>query len=290
MREYGSPLLRSGFAQAEAITRRYAHTFYLSSLFLPAPVRRGAYAVYAVCRISDESVDTGSEETRHRALDSIGKNIQACYGTGEVPPLFAAFRATVNAYGIPKALFDELLAGMEMDLRVTRYETFAQLQRYCYLVAGTVGLIMLRLFQVDDAAAQEPAKALGEAMQLTNILRDVREDHLRDRIYLPREDLLRFGVTEEDIAQGRYDTDRWRALMRALIGRARERYALADTGLSLIRDPDCRRVVLLMRTLYAAILEVIEARQGDVFTRRAVVSLPRKLRLTARILLKRSLP
>jgi phytoene synthase len=165
---------------------------------------------------------------------------------------------------------------MEMDLDVTRYASFAELDRYCYRVAGVVGLMMTHVFGYRSESCLPNALALGTAMQLTNILRDVAEDLRMGRIYLPQDELARFGVDEAQLIEGRVDSN-FRSLMRFQIDRARRYYAEAEAGIPWLLGDSSRLTVRVMGRLYGGILGAIERQELDVFRQRARVSTPRKL-------------
>lgn len=292
-------IVREGYRRAHALTRAHAKSFHFASWALGGPRRRGALALYAFCRRLDDLVD---EPTLPPAalvprLDAARVLVRAvCAGrdAGAVPPPFdvaetAALRDTVGRFALPEQPFLDLIDGVAMDLTIRRYETAADLDRYCYHVAGTVGLLMAPLLGYRDPAALAPAAALGHAMQLTNILRDVGEDLARDRIYLPQDALAAAGLGEADLRAGRVD-DRFRGLMRAQVARARALYAEARRGVPLLEGMRARLTVRLMAGVYGDILRVIEAQDYDVFRRRAVVSGGRKLVLAASALGARGAP
>jgi 15-cis-phytoene synthase len=263
-----SPVLREGFRLAEEITRHHAKTFYFASLFLPPEKRRASYALYAVCRLSDATVDdaTGSA---HEQLAKMRQNICSAYGHNSLnDPLLEAFRWVHHEYDIPKSSFDNLLLGMGMDLNKSRYENFKDLLIYCYRVAGVIGLMMARIFNITSPDAERHAIDAGIAMQLTNILRDVKEDLGRGRIYLPQDELREFGVSELQLQQGGND-EKFKSLMRFQIARARQFYNRSSPGLEMIKDKKSRRVARMMNTLYSKILEKIEQKNYDVFSGRA---------------------
>jgi phytoene synthase len=277
--------LIQGFHDAEALTRKNAKTFYFASRFLPLEQRRAAYAVYAICRISDDSVDDTEGFADRAGLDQARQGIESAYGNEALSSdILLAFRATVRRYQIPKLYFDELLNGMEIDLARSRYASFDELYRYCYQVAGVVGLIMLSIFGQRDSRAPKHAVELGVAMQLTNILRDIREDLQRGRVYLPQDELTRYGISEGDLALGKV-SDRLRDLLRFQVARAREYYARAAQGIEMITESRSRFVALTMKEIYAGILHEIERSGYDVFTQRAHVSTGKKLHTALRILL-----
>ncbi|QDV38014.1 phytoene/squalene synthase family protein [Tautonia plasticadhaerens] len=263
------------------ITRHHARTFYFASHCLPRETRRHAYAIYGFCRWADNAVDEaeGVEEASRR-LDQARATLDRAYGDGPASPGVLAFRRTVKEREIPRELFDALLDGMAMDLTIDRYPDFQALDLYCYRVAGVVGLMMTRVFGYRDPSCFPRALALGRAMQLTNILRDVREDLDRGRVYLPQDELARFGVAEGQLAEGRVD-DRFRDLMRFQIDRARRAYAESGRGVPLLIGATSRLTVRVMGRLYGGILDEIERLDYDVFRSRARVSTARKLRLLA---------
>jgi phytoene synthase len=277
--------LESGFREARQITKIYAKTFYLASRFLSKAKRQAAYAVYAICRISDESVDDLKNSAGLQALAGIKENIEAAFGAGDLDKnLLLAFRKTVNDYKIPKKYFDELVEGMSMDLQETRYHNFQELENYCYRAAGVVGLIMLKIFGYEDRRAEKHAVDLGIAMQLTNILRDIKEDFQRGRIYLPLEELQRFGVLENDIS-GAKTGENFKELIKFQINRARRYYAESESGIKLINDSSCRRVVRIMKELYSEILSKIEKNDCDVYSQRASVNNLERIGIVLKILL-----
>ena len=200
------------------------------------------------------------------------------YGDSLILP---AFHDTVKKYHIPARYFQELIDGTEMDLTKNRYETFAELHQYCYRVASVVGFVCIHVWGFDtaDGRALEYAEDCGLALQLTNILRDVKEDAERDRIYLPQEDLRRFHVTEDDLKQGVMN-DNFRALMRFETERAKGFYQEAKKLFPLVH-PAGRTTLGIMVTIYRGILQSIERNNYDVHSHRARVSTPRKLSIVA---------
>lgn len=280
-----------GFLLAQRVTKHYAKTFYAASRFLDPKRRRASYAVYALCRLSDESVDAGTGLAGKKRLDEVSRHITQAYERASLDdPLLCAFRRTVLEYRIPKDYFSLLIDGMRMDLTLSRYANFNALYDYCYRAAGVVGLIMLKIFNSnDDPVASDCAVSLGVAMQLTNILRDVKEDAGRGRIYLPQDELARFDVKEEDILARRM-TPQMRVLVTYQVDRARSYYARARPGIRLITDENCRRVVRAMATWYAMIIDEICRHGYDVFKRRQRVGALRKLAMIPSILFTRDTP
>jgi phytoene synthase len=282
------PSLAASREACRTMTAFHAKTFYFASHTLPSQKRGDAYAVYAFCRYVDDRIDLAPDEAaRVAGVADLRALLDAAYapggeGTGAAFPWLPAFRETVRRRTIPRAYFDDLIAGVELDRGRVRIETWEELERYCYLVAGVVGLIMVHVLAEPVPELLAPARDLGTAMQLTNILRDIDEDWRRDRIYLPRRDLEKFGLNEEDIAQRRL-SDPFRTLLRFEIGRARSYYNQAEPGIRLLPRDGSQRTVRLMSTIYGAILDEIERADYQVFGARRRVSLPRKLWLAARV-------
>ncbi|MGC4031743.1 MAG: phytoene/squalene synthase family protein [Tepidisphaeraceae bacterium] len=263
------------FAAARDICRRHAKSFYFASHFLPREKRLHAYAVYAFCRLLDDAVDEASDNaTRVARLVKFDELLDSLYA-GDLPdePIeqdkaLRAFAATVNACEIPKRLFQELAEGCRMDLTNNIYADWPALETYCYHVAGVVGVIMCHVFGLADPAAHRKAIAMGNAMQVTNILRDIKEDLAMNRIYLPQDELARFGVTEAGLRAGRVTTE-FVELMRFEIARARALYAEGADGLRLIPNDGSRYTAAVMSSVYGGILGAIERQNYDVFSRRA---------------------
>src|SRR5260221_1747297 len=197
--------LEIAYQQAEALTREYSKSFYLATSLLPKADRRAVRALYGFCRDTDNIVDDPQVEVYHDLnwwLEEVNRPWQE-----QIRPILAAWADTRERYGVPEVYGDELIEGCEMDLKLDRYQTFDELERYCYCVASTVGLMAMQILGTTTGIDYEDAKPyaikLGVALQLTNILRDVGEDARRGRIYLPLEDLNRFNVSETDILKGR---------------------------------------------------------------------------------------
>lgn len=247
-------------------------------------MRSHSYAVYAFCRLLDDSVDEAPDDaTRLARLLKFDELLDDVYA-GTLPDepteqdrAIRAFAATVAACEIPRRLFEELAEGCRMDLTVNRYADWAALERYCYHVAGVVGVIMCHVFGVRDERAQRPAIAMGNAMQLTNILRDIGEDLARGRIYLPADELAKFGVTEAALSAGKVD-DAWHAFMAFQIARARSLYTQGNAGLHVIQNRSARRTAAVMGRLYGGILDAIVRQNDDVFSRRAYLTTLQKIR------------
>ncbi len=277
----------AGFKKAKKITKKFAKTFYLASHFLPKDKRYASYAVYAICRLSDESVDDLPVSEQISSLKELEQKIATAYSEDKINEyLLVAFRQTIKDYKIPKEYFDELIKGMQMDLEIKRYPDFPSLFEYCYRVAGVVGLIMLKILGPRDKAAEDHAVKLGVAMQLTNILRDIKEDFIRGRIYLPQDELLRFNLSEEQLSKGK-NSDNFKNFMRFQILRCRKFYNESLQGIRLIDNQASRVVVLAMKENYSRILDSIEINGYNVFTKRAHVKKLNKILVILKILCKK---
>ncbi len=270
-------------AHCKAVTARHAKSFYFSSITLPPHKKEAAYAIYAFCRYADDLVDHAVDaEAAAVAIGRVGREFDRIVA-GEAKELaFApAFAWAVARFGIPRQLFLELVRGVSMDLGPVRIADWEGLREYCYYVASVVGLMMSRIFELEDRKEEARAIDLGLAMQLTNICRDVREDYERGRIYLPANELSRFGVTEDHLAEGRVDT-RFRDFMRFQIERARQYYRASETGIVALAQDGSQFTVWLMRYVYAGILDEIERQGYDVFRRRAATGTSQKFKLAIR--------
>lgn len=273
-----------GLLLAETITKQHAKTFYFASRFLKKEKRSAAYAVYAICRISDEAVDGKQYPSSLGSLAVLQQKIDAVYKNAHPSdPLLLALQQSINKYHIPKKYFDSLIEGMHMDLYKNRYKNFEELYDYCYKVAGVVGLIMLEIFGYTDPKATDYAINLGVAMQLTNILRDIKEDFNRNRIYLPEDEMQRFQVSESDILRSQIN-ENFKELMKFQIARSREYYEKAKRGIKMLSDLSSRFVACAMADIYSQILNSIEKNDYDVFTGRASVSTPGKIIAVSKIM------
>lgn len=269
----------SSYAYCDRLARRAAGNFYHAFRLLPADQRLGMCALYAFLRIADDLADSAETvEAKGRALAGWRASLHASLEGDYRHPIYPALAHAVDRFGIPVRHLDAVLDGVTMDLDVSRYATFADLYRYCYHVASAVGLACIHIWGF-AGDAEKPAEAAGIALQLTNILRDVAEDAGRDRVYLPGEDLERFGCTEVTLRERRLDAP-FRLLMRHEAERA---YAYYDEALALVPmlAPPGRAVFLVMLRTYRGILDEIVRRDYDVFTARVRLPRWRKLWLVA---------
>ncbi len=273
--------LRKDYARCASITRRSSSNFYYAFMLLPAERRQALYSVYAFCRFVDDIADDQSVGG-HPAelLTRWREELERVYNGSPTHPISRALAHNVRRFAIPRRYFEEIIDGVEMDLGRTRYATFDELRLYCYRVASAVGLVCIEIFGYRNPRAREYAENLGIAFQLTNIIRDLSEDAARGRIYLPLEDLARFGVTEDEILRS-VDTPELRRLLESEVERARSFYAQAEQALAG-EDRAAMVCAEAMRSIYRALLEQIASKGCGVVGRRHRISTPRKLYLVGR--------
>jgi len=258
------------------LTRKSRSNFFYAFLCLPRAQRDALYAVYAFCRIVDDAVDVGQDrDEQRRELARWREEIGRVYGGTPAHPAGERLQEAIRAFPIPRTVLDEIITGVEMDLDHPRYETFEDLYVYCYRVASAVGLACIEIFGYRDPRARDYAVYLGVALQLTNIMRDVQADARAGRVYLPQEDLRRFGVTAEDLVAGRY-TPGFVELMAWEAARAREYYERAWAALPPADAAGLFAAEIMGRT-YWALLRALEARRFRVFGRRVSLPAYRKL-------------
>jgi 15-cis-phytoene synthase len=248
------------------ITRKSASNLALAFVLLPRAKRDGMSALYAFCREVDDAADDETvplEERRSRLAAWRTDIRRACEGQTPELPVNRELRPFIQAHRLPYEHFDELIKGVEMDLDIKRYETFAALEQYCYRVASVVGLLSIEIFGYRNPACRDYAIYLGKALQLTNILRDVRTDAERGRIYLPLRELERSRVTPEEILQFQF-SPRFRELAMRVADRARHFYQLAQQTLPM-EDRRSMAAAELMGSVYWRLLRKLELQEFDVF-------------------------
>lgn len=283
-----SDALNRAYAACARVTREKAKSFYFASRFLPEAKRRGVFALYDFCRYVDDLVD----ERGDRPVEAVQGELCALRallesgGAGR-PPRWEPLFETIARFDVPTAPLLELIEGVSGDLSPRAIETEGELLRYCHQVAGVVGLALGPLLGARRTGFEASGAALGIAMQLTNVLRDVGADARLGRVYLPREELARYGLSREDVLAGCTD-ERWQRFMAFQVRRARAYFAEGERVVPLFPDDGSRLTVRLMARTYAGILEAIERQGYDVFTRRAHLGTLGKLGVLARILLEAS--
>lgn len=262
------PELSASFRSAEAVAREHARNFYYSFVVLPKDKRRAFCAVYAFMRYCDDISDgNATTEIKRRQLDAWRAYLEEAYQNGPCNnPILPAFRESVHRYSIPAEYFHWIIDGAEMDLESLQYETFEDLYKYCFHVASAVGFVCLQIFGFKDEIAKEYAEKCGIAFQLTNILRDVKEDAAMNRIYLPAEDLRKFRYSPEEIKNGIVN-DNFRNLMQFEADRAKQYYLQARNLLPLV-EKTSKPALWAMMEIYERLLDRIIRSRFDVFSDR----------------------
>jgi 15-cis-phytoene synthase len=275
-------------AYCTTLTKKSGSNFYYSFLFLPRKRRAAMYTVYAFCKEIDNAVDeppAGSnpqEELRQWRTE-----LDAAYRGTPTFPVTISLAHHVRQLSIPQAYFEELIKGVEMDLMASRYASFQNLSLYCYRVASVVGLICLHIFGPTSPRAQDYAVNLGMAFQLTNILRDIGTDAAQDRIYLPQEDLMKFGCTDQTILQ-RQESAELRSLLHFEAAKAHDYYSKAQAAFEALpaQDQWALTVSEIMRAVYVRILQKIEGPKHRIFGPRARLATSRRLAVAAGVWLR----
>ena len=279
-----SALLRAAYTECQVTARRAARNFYYSFLVLPRRERLAMCALYTFMRLTDDLGDSEAPVAARRdALLEWRRKLDHVLAGGRPDAnWWLALADTVQRYSVPPQTLHAVVDGVTSDLDTCRYETFAELYQYCYQVASVVGLACVRVWGTEDAQTDQLAEWCGVAFQLTNILRDLREDHERGRIYLPGEDLKRFGVTEEELGQSTASVA-FLELMDFEIARARDYYQRCRPLFERLPPPG-RAVLRVMVDVYGGLLEKIARRPDQVLRRRVSLSGVHKLALVARAL------
>jgi len=275
--------LDRSFQHCRAVARRRAKNFYYSFLLLPRAQRNAMCAVYAFMRYCDDLSDEpgATREPLDRWRTALDQALGGQYGGH---PALPAFHDTVLRYSIPHSYFYEMIDGVSSDLQPRCMQTFDQLYRYCYQVASVVGLTTIHIFGFDSPQALPLAEKCGVAFQLTNILRDVREDVERGRIYLPQEDLTRFGVAVDDLKRGK-PASQFIELMRFEAARARDYYKESKPLLGMVHARS-RASLWALIEIYSRLLAKIEASDYDVLSRRIALSTVEKSWIVIRAALR----
>jgi len=323
--EVPAEMIQAAYAYCEELTRREAGNFYHSFKYLPRDKKQSICAYYAFCRRADDIADGDYRDvfpgglgvkdpeaiSYRRELEEFAaskpvierdefedklaqlfffrKKLSTAYSNqiSSTDPIFMALKDTINRYNIPRELLDDMISGMEDDLFTNRYKTFEELYSYCYRVASTVGLICIEIYDYKSPLAREFAESWGVFMQLTNIIRDVAEDAERGRIYLPLEDLERFGISEDDLLGGKSMLEHpgWEPFVKEYCKRVKLYKEKAFKLLPLL-PKNSRYSPAAMSAFYSSILRRIERSGGDVFTERVKLSKAEKLTLAAGVYLK----
>lgn len=275
--------IQRGYDECYAILREHGKTFFVMAKLLGPERGRGIAALYGFARTSDDIVDVPGAETRPDQikveLEKMQHELNRAVEGQSLNPRFVVLANTISKYKIERFPFDDLLSGVAMDLSKNRYADFKELELYCYRVAGTIGLMITPVAGFKrDSRALDFAKILGTAFQLTNILRDVGDDLRRNRIYLPRNELEQFGLTEQDLVNHRNDAN-FRAFMDFQIDRAFELYREGIALIPLVTTLGGRVAFQFAVDAYSAILHKIRENDYDVYQKRAHLTLWEKLKM-----------
>lgn len=279
------------FDYARKVISHHAKSFYFASQMLPQIVRNNTYAIYAFCRYADNIVDKDRKRSLaeiQSELNSLRNELKIAFKTGESEhPSVGAFVIVSRHYGIPIDYPLELINGVEMDLTISRYQTFDELYLYCYRVASVVGLMMTYVLGYESKQAFKYAEKLGIGMQLTNILRDIQEDFENGRIYLPKSEMEKYGIEENDIEQKNF-SDEFKKFMIFQCERADKYYDEAEPGIYMLHR-DSRFAIFAASKIYRAILNKIEQKEYNPFIGRAFVPKTEKMTILLNELLKRKI-
>jgi squalene synthase HpnC len=281
-----APSLEDAQKYCECLAKSHYENFSVATWFLPSHLVQHFYNIYAYCRISDDLGDeVGNKEQSLALLDEWQRELDACYDGSPKHPVFVALAETVRKFEIPKQEFIDLLTAFRQDQTITRFATFQDVLDYCHYSANPVGHLVLYLCGYKDAERQQLSDYTCTALQLANFWQDVRVDWEKDRVYIPQEDLKRFGASEDDIANHRA-TPQFLELMKFEVERAREWF---DRGLPLIKQvsPELALDIELFSRGGQEILNAIEKQGFDVLKSRPSISKPRKLGLVFRALLQK---
>lgn len=284
---------RAQFKYVRALTAHYSKSFYLSTCLLPPPKRWATFALYGFCRHIDNLTDIPRERSETellRELKFLEDEIHTAYRTGEsLHPVIGPFISVAGKYNVQKEHALALIDGVRMDTSITRYETFDDLYLFCYRVAGVVGLMMTPVLGHKRPEAMPYAEKLGIAMQLTNILRDIREDKEMNRIYLPLEEIRAFGIDVNHFFEEKMSTN-FKKLMMYQIERAHQYYDEADAGIKML-DRDAQFAIYSASRIYRGILKKLELRDYNPFLGRVYVPQLKKAQIViAEALKTRLLP
>ena len=283
------PHLEQAYEQCRHIAREQAKNFYYAFITLPPKRRNAVYATYAFCRLCDDAADDQlATEEKVRLIEEIRRKLSSAYSGQPSGPVFTALAHAGSLFEIPEEYFQEVVSGVETDITRSRYREFGELRTYCYQVASVVGLICIEIFGYSHPRAKEYAIDLGLAMQLTNILRDIKEDLGRDRVYLPQDEIGEFGYSVEELRAGVVN-EPFQQLMKYQADRARGYFRNGFNLLPLLprRSRACPAV---LAQIYRHLLDRIESRQFNVFDSRVALSKREKYLVTAQTWMRSLLP
>ncbi len=272
------PDLATSYKECEKLVKSQSTSFYLASKTLPPNKRKAIYAIYAFCRLCDDIVDNDNKPSDKRlALNEFRSSLEQITKFAYTNPITLAVKDVINTYKIPAGYFEDLILGMESDIDYVRFNSFAELKLYCYRVASTVGLMCLNIFGYKDDICKELAKDLGIAMQLTNIIRDIKEDFELNRVYLPKEDLDNSGYTYDDLKNGNIN-ENFDKLIKTQIARA-EKYFSKSKPLKHLVDKDSQRCLELIAEVYIRLLKQMDKKPSLLLKQRTKLAFMNKIYL-----------
>ncbi|MGF1531975.1 MAG: phytoene/squalene synthase family protein [Puniceicoccaceae bacterium] len=271
------PSLKASLRIVREITRHHAKSFYFASFHLPPFRRHAAYAVYAFCRYIDDCIDENPGSPPDRL--ALNEELDRLLSGSSSLPFAPAFAATVANFSISLGTLHQLIEGCCLDREPREVADFPELEHYCYYVASVVGLMMCPIFGLRTLAAIPQAVDMGIAMQLTNILRDVREDFEKGRVYLPADELRAAGLDLAAEVAAPSPSPAWRSFVLQWIERTRPYYRSGLQGLEALSPDGARQSTRTMAVVYSGILRAIESREGDNLSSRCYVSFPKKIQL-----------
>ena len=270
---------RAAFEYAKTATAAYSKSFFISAKMLPQEKRWATFALYGFCRFVDNLIDNPRDRSQFEILQEINyfeNELHIAYKKGESEhPVIRSFILVAQKYNIPIEYPLDLISGVKMDMEINRYKTFNELYIFCYRVASVVGLMMTHVMGYRDNAAFKYAEKLGIAMQLTNILRDIKEDNDNDRIYLPQDELEKFGISDWHILNEKF-TPEFQEMMQFQVQRAAQYYEKAQPGIELL-SRDSQFAIYSASKIYRGILAKVEAQDYNPFIGRVFVPKSKKL-------------
>ena len=272
------PDLATSYKECEKLVKSQSTSFYLASKTLPSNKRNAVYAIYAFCRLCDDIVDNDNKPSEKRlALDEIRFSLKQITKCVYPNPITLAVKDVINTYKIPVKYLEDLILGMESDIDFVRFNNFEELNLYCYRVASTVGLMCLNIFGYKDDRCKELAKDLGIAMQLTNIIRDIKEDFELNRIYLPKDDLHNSEYSYDDLKNGKINAN-FNRLIKTQISRA-EKYFSQSKPLKNLVNKDSRKCIELIAEVYIRLLRQMNKKPHLILKQRTNLTFMNKIHL-----------
>ena len=270
--------LATSYKECEKLVKSQSTSFYLASKTLPSHKRKAIYAIYAFCRLCDDIVDNDNKPSKKKlALDEMRSSLQSVNKSSYQNPIIFAVNDVINTYEIPIAYFKDLILGMESDIDFVKFNNFEELKVYCYRVASTVGLMCLNIFGYEDGKCKELAKDLGIAMQLTNIVRDIKEDFELGRVYLPKADLDNSGFKYDDLKNGNMNAN-FDKLIKIQISRAEKYFSNSKPLINLV-SKDSQICLELIDEVYIKLLKQMNKKPNLILRQRTKLTFMNKIHL-----------